>query len=73
MDSYLVERPNKDYVLVSIMKHKDGSGFSFINFTKNHICPCKFETVDDAIADLEKGIREGKIIKYTRIPMYTIK
>lgn len=39
-------------VEVLILPHKDGSGYSFVNLTKGHICPCKFATIQDAIADL---------------------
>lgn len=37
---------------VLILPHKDGGGYSFVNLTKGHICPCKFATIQDAIADL---------------------
>lgn len=43
----------KDVVLVLLMEHKDKSGYSYINLTKGHICPCKFKTVAEAFDDLK--------------------
>ena len=40
-------------VEVLLLPHKDGSGYSFVNLTKGHICPCRFGTMEDAIRDLE--------------------
>lgn len=62
---YRINRP-KDSVVVAIMPHKDDKKYSFINLTKNHICPCKFSSVDEAIADMERLKREGKIISYKK-------
>lgn len=45
-------RRKTDEVDVMVLSHKDGSGYSFVNLTKGHICPCVFKTVEDAIEDL---------------------
>lgn len=37
---------------VLLLPHKDGSGYSFVNLTKGHICPCRFATIEDAIKDM---------------------
>lgn len=42
----------KDTVLVRIMKHKDKELYSYVNLTKNHICPCVFNSISEAIDDL---------------------
>ena len=63
---YRVNRPN-DSVMVAIMPHKDKNKYSFVNLTKNHICPCEFNSVDGAIADMERLKKEGKIISYRRM------
>ena len=42
-----------DTVEALILPHKDGSGYSFVNLTKGHICPCKFATMQDARADMD--------------------
>lgn len=41
----------------------DGT-YSFINLTKEHICPCKFESVDDALKDIDEKIKSGEVIRY---------
>ena len=53
-----------DEVIVSKKKKKNDNTYSFINLTKGHICPRRFLTVNEALMDLEKYIKEGKIIKY---------
>lgn len=63
---FLVKRL-KDTVEVLLLKNKDGSGYQYINLTKEHICPCKFETVTKAIKDMENLQKEGKIISYEEI------
>ena len=49
---------------ILLLKHKIHKGYSFINLTKEHICPCIFNTEEDALADLEKYKQLGKIIDY---------
>ena len=49
---------------ILLMKHKTFQGYSFINLTKQHICPCIFDTEEDAIKDLEKYKSSGKLINY---------
>ena len=67
---YKVIRP-KDTVYVILLKHKITGKLSFINLTKEHICPCEFNTVEEAEQDLEKYKKEGKIIKYYKIDQYS--
>lgn len=42
----------KDEVDVMLLPHKDGSGYSFVNLTKGHICPCVFPSVEAGLHDL---------------------
>lgn len=35
------------------MPHKDGSGYSYVNLTKGHICQCVFPTIGAAIDDMK--------------------
>ncbi|MCB6366627.1 DUF551 domain-containing protein [Intestinibacillus massiliensis] len=44
----------KDEVDVVLLPHKDGSGYSFVNLTKGHICPCVFPSVEAGLHDLEQ-------------------
>ena len=60
---YKIVRPH-DEVIVSIFRNKNDNTYSFINLTKGHICPCRFLTINEALMDLKKYIKEGKIIKY---------
>lgn len=63
---YKVIRP-KDTVIVGICKNKNDNTYSFINFTKDHICPCKFDTIDEAINDLKEYKNKGKVLEYIKI------
>ena len=47
-----------------MFRNKSDNSYSVINLTKGHICPRRFLTVNEALMDLEKYIKEGKIIKY---------
>lgn len=67
MKRFLVKRP-KDTVEVILLPNKDGSGFQYINLSKGHICPCKFKTEVEALADLEEEsknwIDDCEIVKF---------
>ena len=66
MRKFIVVRPN-DVVLVGLLKHKESNRYSYINFTKEHICLCEFVTEDAAIKDMDKKKEEGKIIFFKEI------
>lgn len=57
----------KDNVEVIIIRNKSDDTYSFINLTKQHICPCRFKTMEDAIADMEKLKNEGKINNFIEV------
>lgn len=63
MDKWIVERLN-DTVIVSIMRNKSDNTYSFINLTKGHICPCKFNSIGDALGDMDFKVKSGEIIRY---------
>lgn len=63
---YKVYRP-KDTVIVCIMKNKSDNTYSYVNLTKEHICPCRFLSVEEALLDMDKKIEEGTVLKYERI------
>lgn len=63
---YLIIR-EKDTVEVLLVRKKLEDKYQFINLTKGHICPCEFNTVQEAIEDLVKYREEGKILKFVRI------
>jgi len=60
MKRYRVIRKN-DTVDVLLLPHKDGTGFSYVNLTKGHICPCKFKTMQEALADMDN---KDDVIQY---------
>ena len=60
---YLVQRKNGN-VIVSIMRNKSDNTYSFVNLTKGHICSCKFDSVEDAVKDMDEKILNGKVTGY---------
>ncbi len=69
---FKVIRP-KDTVYVGLYRRKDTNECSFVNLTKGHICPCKFSSVEEAIADMEKQKKRGSILSYVEIKQMWIK
>lgn len=63
MKRYIVIRES-DNVEVILIRNKCDNTFSFINLTKQHICPCRFDSIEEAINDMERLRSEGKIINY---------
>ena len=66
MKIYRVVRPD-DVVLVSIFKNKSDNTYSFINFTREHICKCRFKTEQEALKDMENQKENGKILFWNEI------
>ena len=65
---WLVRKPDNPVpTLVTILKNKEDNTYSFVNLTKMHICPCKFESVQAAIADMDRQVVEGTILKYVEL------
>lgn len=61
-----VYKPNNVEQAVLLMKHKISGEYSFINLTKQHICPCRFSSLEEAMKDLDSYVSKGKILKYTK-------
>ena len=57
-----------DTVEVLILPNKDSRGYQYINLTKGHICPCVFQTMEEALKDLENFKSLGKIKSWIEIP-----
>lgn len=66
MKRYIVKKSNET-IEVLIMKHKNSELYSFVNLTKGHICPCKFNSIEEAIHDMDIKISQGKILEYIEI------
>jgi len=63
MIAYHVKRYNGDCDVL-LLPHKDGTGFSYVNLTSGHICPCKFDTVEEAERDM---FLKSNVIDFERI------
>lgn len=47
-----VIRKNKPYCIVSIMLDRNTNKYAFVNLTSNHICSYRFNSIKEAILDL---------------------
>lgn len=61
-----------DIVYVTILKNKIDNTYSFVNLSKEHICPCKFKSENDALKDLRQQFEEGKIVAVDEIGTVSI-
>ena len=64
---YLVQKSNKDLCEVYILPYKETGKYSFVNITKGHICPCVFDTYEEALQDLENRKKDNLIKGYWKI------
>lgn len=53
-----------DVIEVLILRHKNTELYSYVNLTKGHICPCKFNSIEEALDDLKNY---PEIISYEQI------
>lgn len=49
---------------VLLLRHKGTDKYSFVNLTKGHICKCVFDSVDEAMKDIEDRKAKGLLIDY---------
>ena len=68
LDLLEIIKPDGSKRQVALM-YDNKYGWRFVNCTpsKYHICPCYFDTKDDAYADLDKNVKEGKVVSYERV------
>lgn len=67
LNRFIVLKPDSSVAEVILVRHKGADQYSFVNLTKGHICPCKFDTVDEAIRDLNERKKMGRIWNYWRV------
>ena len=67
MDNVYIVTRQKYNVLVSIMRNKLDGTYSFVNLTKGHICTCKFNTIEDAVKDMQIKKENGEVISYFKV------
>lgn len=63
---YFVER-KKGNVVVSIMINRADGKFHFVNLTSGHICACAFNSVGEALEDMELLMEKGDIQNFHKI------
>ena len=66
MLKFLVFKPNET-IEVLLLPYKNTNKYSFVNITKGHICSCVFNSIDEAIEDMEERKKKGLIDRYRRI------
>ena len=60
---FIVHKENED-LSVFLLRHKNTDKWSFINMTKGHICQCIFDSIEDAMKDIEDRKKKGLLIDY---------
>lgn len=55
MRRFYVKRTSGGDCEVLLCKHKGTEQYSFVNLTKGHICPCKFDSEDAALDDMRQS------------------
>lgn len=55
------ENETLDVVLVN---YKNTNKYSYVNLTKGHICSCVFDSIEQAIADIEQRKKDNLLIDY---------
>ena len=63
MKKWEVVRP-KDTVIVTILRNKSDNTYSFVTLTKEHICSCRFNSIEDALHDMDERIKKGTVLSY---------
>lgn len=66
MRHWVCIREHSTVIVVILYSRTDGK-YHFVNLTHGHICKCAFDTVEDAIADMEKQKQEGLLIDYKEV------
>ena len=49
-----VNRRNRPDCIVMLCKDISTKKWCFVNLSTEHVCACRFDTIDDAIADMKK-------------------
>lgn len=54
MIKFIGEKENGTVIEFLLLPRKDVSRYQFVNLTRGHICPCEFNTIEDAVEDVKK-------------------
>lgn len=63
---FIVHKENED-LDVLLLRHKNTNKYSYVNLTKGHICSCIFDSIEEAIQDMENRKKQGLLVDYTLI------
>lgn len=63
---FIVHKENED-LDVLLLRHKNTNKYSYVNLTKGHICTCIFDSIEEAIQDMENRKKQGLLVDYTLI------
>ncbi len=59
-----VKRRNRPGCIVMLCQDRTTKKWCFVNLSTEHVCTCRFDTIDDAIADLNK---RAEVVGYSVI------
>lgn len=59
-----VKRRNRPDCIVMLCQDRTTKKWCFVNLSTEHVCTCRFDTIDDAIADLNK---RAEVVGYSVI------
>ena len=59
----IVHKENED-LDVLLLRHKNTDKWSYVNLTKGHICSCIFDSIEDAIKDMDERKEKGLLLDY---------
>lgn len=63
MLKFIVHKENED-LDVLLLRHKNTEKWSYVNLTKGHICSCIFDSIEDAIKDMDDRKEKGLLLSY---------
>lgn len=60
-------KPDGEKRLVGLYKHKNKKSYTFVNLTTGNITPCLFSSPEEAVKDLNRYVREGRLKSYKEV------
>jgi len=58
----VISTRTRELYILTILQEKDKQEFRICNLSKTYICPCVFNTYEEAYADIVRYEKEGKNI-----------
>ena len=49
------------------MLNEQDNKYHYVNLSRNHICSCAFDSIQDAIADMNNKIATGDVLYYHKL------